>query len=183
MNVLIIENSSPFTYNLAQEFKKRDCEVTIYRDDNAKLIENAIKKSKFIIIMSKSEESINVIQANYGNLPILCVGSGLYAALEAFDGAASIQYQGIGKVARINHDGKTIFKRCSNPFTAVTYTHLIASDVPYEFEVSARDKNDNVMAIRHKENFLEAVQFDPSSLLTLEGSKIIDNFLKEFGKK
>ncbi|MBO05516.1 MAG: aminodeoxychorismate/anthranilate synthase component II, partial [Parcubacteria group bacterium] len=66
---------------------------------------------------------------------------------------------------------------------AGVYNSLSASDVPYDLEVSARNGNDIVMGIRHKECFVEGIQFDPGSLLTADGSLIIENLLNEIGKK
>jgi anthranilate/para-aminobenzoate synthase component II len=39
------------------------------------------------------------------------------------------------------------------------------------------------MGIRHKECFVEGIQFNPGSILTKDGSLIIGNVLKEAGKK
>lgn len=47
----------------------------------------------------------------------------------------------------------------------------------------ARSSNDDVIGVRHKECFVEGIQFDPSSLLTVSGSLIIENLLMEVEKK
>jgi len=60
---------------------------------------------------------------------------------------------------------------------------LTTSDVPYSLEVSARSENDIVMGVRHKECFVEGIQFNPESLLTVHGNLIIENVIKEVGKK
>ena len=88
-----------------------------------------------------------------------------------------------GKATKVKHDGKTIFKKIDNPFNAGLYSSLCGSDIPYSLEVSARNEYDVVMGVRHKEYLIEGVQFDPSSLLTVSGSQIIDNLLKEVGRK
>ena len=88
-----------------------------------------------------------------------------------------------GKAVRVKHDAKTIFKKIENPMIAGTYNSLSASDVPYSFEVSARSENDVVMGVRHKECFVEGIQFDPSSILTVEGNVIIENLIREVGKE
>jgi len=87
-----------------------------------------------------------------------------------------------GKMPKITHDGKTIFKKIENPFQAGMHSLMVGSDIPYVLEVSARNENDAVMAVRHKEHFVEGVQFNPESILTPAGSQIIDNLLGEIKK-
>ena len=103
--------------------------------------------------------------------------------LQAFDGKMGKSAANHNRIVKISHDGKTIFKRIEGSFSAGTYSSLAASDVPYSLEVSARSENDAVMAVRHKECFVEGIQFDPSSLLTASGSLIIENVIKDVGKK
>ncbi|HJO01532.1 MAG: aminodeoxychorismate/anthranilate synthase component II [Candidatus Woesearchaeota archaeon] len=191
MRVLFIDNPG-FTYNLVDEFEKRDCEIVVYRNDvDMKAIDNAIKsfKPKLIVIsgygnVKDAGNSVDVIQAYQGQIPIFGIGFGCECIIEAFEGKVDrspvINH---GNVTRISHDDKTIFKKLDNPFAAGVYNSLSASDVPYDLEVSARNGNDIVMGIRHKECFVEGIQFDPGSLLTADGSLIIENLLNEIGKK
>ena len=193
MKVLLIDNFDLFTYNLADEFEKKECEVMIYRNDtDIKIIDNAVKKFKpnLIAIASGSGNAANsgacveIIQAYQGKIPILGIGLGHECIIEAFGGSVGrspvIMH---GKTAKITHDGKTIFKKMQSPFIAGRYNSLAASEVPYALEVSARDENDIVMGVRHKDAFVEGLQFHPESILTPEGSVLIDNILREAGKK
>ena len=193
MKVLFIDNLDLFTYNLVDEFEKKGCETLVYGNDvNIKVIDSIVKKFKpnLIVISSGSGNpkdagnSIDVIRSYCGQIPILGVGLGHLCIIESFEGkvnrASVINH---GKLTKIKHDGKTIFKKIDNPFAAGAYTSLIAIDVPYDLEVSARNENDIVMGVRHKECFVEGIQFDPSSLLTASGSLIIENVIKEVGKK
>ncbi len=189
MRVLVIDNLDLFTYNLVDELEKKECEVLVYRNDtDMKIINNIVKtfKPKLVVISSGPADepgiSVDVVRAYQGQIPIFGVGSGMHFIIEAFEGKVS-RSASRGNLAKINHDGKIIFKKLENNFEAGVYTALSATDVPYAFEVSARNENDVVMGIRHKEAFVEGIQFDPSSLLTISGSLIIDNLLKEIGKK
>jgi anthranilate synthase/aminodeoxychorismate synthase-like glutamine amidotransferase len=81
----------------------------------------------------------------------------------------------------IRHDGRGIFVGLSNPFEATRY-HSLTIDpatLPAEFEVSARSEDDasEIMAIRHRALPLDGVQFHPESFLTLEGPRLLANFL------
>ncbi len=193
MRVLIIDNFGLFTYNLADEFEKKECEVIVYRNDtNIKIIDNAVKKFRpnLIVIAPGPENaanagvSVEVIQAYQGKIPILGIGLGHECIIESFGGSVGrSSVIAHGKTAKISHDGKTIFQKIGSPFIAGRYNSLAASEVPYAFEVSARDENDIVMGVRHKNCFVEGIQFHPESILTPEGSALIDNVLREAGKR
>jgi anthranilate synthase/aminodeoxychorismate synthase-like glutamine amidotransferase len=184
VKVLFIDNGG-FTYNLVEEFKKRDCEVEVYGNDvDANIIDNVIKKSKpkLIVISGNAKgNAIDIVMAYQGQIPIF--GVGYKHLIGAFEGKVSSSIVGHGKIIKVNHDDKSVFKKIDNPFDAGVYNSLSASDVPYDLEVSSRSENDVVMGIRHKEVFVEGIQFDPGSLLTASGGMIIDNLLSEIGKK
>ena len=193
MKVLLIDNFDLFTYNLVDEFEKKECEVIVYRNDtDIKIIDSVVKKFKpGLIVISPGAGSaanagisVEVIQTYQGKIPILGIGSGHECIIEAFGGSVGRSSVVVhGKTAKINHDGKTIFKKMNNPFIAGRYNSLSASEVPYALEVSARDENDIVMGVRHKSCFVEGLQFHPESILTPEGSVLIENILREAGKK
>ncbi len=85
-----------------------------------------------------------------------------------------------GKTSMIEHDGRTIFKGLVNPFEATRYHSLAVNEetLPACFEVTARTAGrGELMGIRHREYQVEGVQFHPESFLTLEGTKLLANFL------
>jgi anthranilate synthase/aminodeoxychorismate synthase-like glutamine amidotransferase len=85
-----------------------------------------------------------------------------------------------GKVSPIFHDNKGVFEGLPNPFDATRYHSLVIrpGTVPADFEVSAWTAEDEIMGIRHKSWPLHGVQFHPESFLTLEGPKLLANFLR-----
>jgi anthranilate synthase/aminodeoxychorismate synthase-like glutamine amidotransferase len=88
-----------------------------------------------------------------------------------------------GKTSSVNHDGRTVFKNLQSPFTATRYHSLIVEEknLPAELEVSAwtteNDGSRTIMGLRHKNFPVEGVQFHPESVLTVEGKRLIANFL------
>jgi anthranilate synthase/aminodeoxychorismate synthase-like glutamine amidotransferase len=80
----------------------------------------------------------------------------------------------------VSHDGRTIYAGLSNPFEAGRYHSLSAEDgsMPACLEVTARSEQGEIMGVRHRELPLEGVQFHPESVLTPEGKRLMENFLK-----
>jgi len=86
-----------------------------------------------------------------------------------------------GKVSQIKHDNDGIFEGLDNPFIATRYHSLVGArlTIPSEIIVSATAVDDNeVMAVKHRSHPVYGVQFHPESILTKEGDKLINNFLK-----
>ena len=115
-------------------------------------------------------------------VPILGVCLGHQAIGAAFGGnvvrAAKLMH---GKTSEVEHDGKTIFRDIPSAMTCTRYHSLIVSEegLPEELEVSARTADgETIMALRHRELPIEGVQFHPESVLTKQGKKLIENFLK-----
>jgi anthranilate synthase/aminodeoxychorismate synthase-like glutamine amidotransferase len=117
-----------------------------------------------------------------GRLPILGVCLGHQAIGEVFGGRiARAPILMHGKTSPIRHDGKTVFQGLPNPFEATRYHSLIVErqSVPACLEVSAWTDDGIVMGLRHREQPTEGVQFHPESILTLEGKRLLGNFLEE----
>jgi anthranilate synthase component 2 len=80
----------------------------------------------------------------------------------------------------IYHDRKGIFKGVANPFEATRYHSLVVEreGLPVELVITAETKDDKeIMGLRHKRYPIYGVQFHPESILTVEGKKILKNFL------
>ena len=192
MKVFFIDNLSSFTYNLVEEFEKKDCQVLVFRSDvDERVIDNEIKnfKPNLIVIgpgasLNHSGISIHVIENYYKKTPILGVGLGNGCIIEAFGGKVGKAPEVFfGRQSKILHDGKTIYKKFSKEFNAARYHPSSGIDIPYCLEVSSRTDEGIVMGVRHKEHLVEGIQFNPESILTPMGSLIIENLLDEIKKK
>ena len=84
-----------------------------------------------------------------------------------------------GKTSLIHHDGKGIFKGLSNPFEATRYHSLLVErkTFPKVLNITAETKEKEIMGLEHKSYPIYGVQFHPESILTLEGKKLLKNFL------
>jgi anthranilate synthase component II len=185
MKILFIDNFDSFTYNLVDEFKKLNCTVKVYRNDN-KEIDCIIKKYQpNLIVLSPGPSSpktagicIPLIKKHCKNQPILGICLGHQCIIEAFGGIVTKTTPVHGKKAIITHNNSKIFNNIENPFSAARYHSLHGSKIPNDLEVIA--KTDGiVMAVKHKRYPVYGLQFHPESILTPEGSKIIKNILGE----
>lgn len=84
-----------------------------------------------------------------------------------------------GKTSSIRHDGRTIFEGLPNPMVGGRY-HSLAIDrdsLPQDLEVSATADDGEIMAVRHRCDPVEGIQFHPESILTPNGPALLRNFL------
>jgi anthranilate synthase/aminodeoxychorismate synthase-like glutamine amidotransferase len=129
--------------------------------------------------------SVELFRQLSSSFPILGVCLGHQALGAAFGGniirARNLMH---GKTSPVKHDGRTVFKDLQSPFTATRYHSLIVEEksLPSQLEVSAwtteNDGSRTIMGLRHKTLPVEGVQFHPESVLTVEGKRLIANFLK-----
>jgi anthranilate synthase/aminodeoxychorismate synthase-like glutamine amidotransferase len=84
-----------------------------------------------------------------------------------------------GKTSPIHHRGEGLFAGLPSPFDATRYHSLVIDPptLPAELERTAWTAEGEIMGVRHREAFLEGVQFHPESLLTVEGKQLLRNFL------
>ncbi|MBC7440619.1 MAG: aminodeoxychorismate/anthranilate synthase component II, partial [Flavobacterium sp.] len=72
-----------------------------------------------------------------------------------------------------------LFENLPQKFNVGHYhSWVINESAASDFEVLAKDKNQNIMAIRHKKFNWRGVQFHPESVLTENGAAILNNWLK-----
>ncbi len=190
--IVLIDNYDSFTYNLVQRIGELDRSraMKVYRNDQVSLEQIEADRPDHIIVSPgpctprEAGISVDVIRHFAGKLPILGVCLGHQSIGFAF-GAEIVRADRLmhGKTSQIRHDGKTIFSGVSNPFTATRYHSLVIKPqtLSSDFEVTARTVDapeTEIMGVRHKTMPIEGVQFHPESFLTLEGPKLLANFLR-----
>ena len=187
--ILVIDNYDSFTYNLVQYLGELGAELEVYRNDKISVDEVKSKKPEKIVISPGPGEPKNagisedLIKAVGHKISILGVCLGHQSIGEAFGGkivlAKHIMH---GKTSRIYHNGKEIFKGVKNPFEATRYHSLVVErkSLPKVLSITAetKDKDKEIMGLRHKTYPVWGVQFHPESILTDEGKHILSNFLK-----
>ncbi len=185
--ILLIDNYDSFTYNLVQALGELGAEMKVVRNDELEIkAVQRLNPSRLLISPGpctprEAGISVDAIRVFAGRIPILGVCLGHQSIGAAF-GARVVRAQRLmhGKTSMIRHDGRGVFKGLSNPFEAMRYHSLIVeeSTLPDCLQATAWSEKDELMGMRHREFFLEGVQFHPESILTPEGKKLLRNFLE-----
>ena len=186
MKVLVVDNYDSFTYNLVQLAGSLGAEIVVRRNDEATLEElRALAPDRVIVSPGPGEPaeagiSCEVVRAFGPTTPTLgvclghqCIGAALGARIVR---APTLLH---GKVSRIRHDGRGLFRDVPDPTVGTRY-HSLAIDeasLPTDLVVSARSDDGVIMGIRHARWPLEGVQFHPESILTEDGERMMRNFL------
>ena len=189
MNVrlLLIDNYDSFTYNLVQAFLVLGAGVRVFRNDAIDIAAaQALAPTHLCISPGPGTPydagiSMDMIRAFAGRIPVLGVCLGHQSIVEVFGGkvvrAGRLMH---GKTSPIHHDGRTLFAGLPQPCEVGRYHSLIAQPetLPASLEVTARTPEGEIMGVRHKELVVEGVQFHPESVLTPDGPKLMENFLR-----
>jgi anthranilate synthase/aminodeoxychorismate synthase-like glutamine amidotransferase len=184
--ILLLDNYDSFTYNLAQYLGELGCDVEVHRNDKISVDEIARRKPERIVVSPgpctprDAGICVELITRLSGKFPILGVCLGHQAIGEAFGGKV-IRARKIfhGKTSQIHHDGKNIFRRLADPFTATRYHSLIVErkSLPRDLAITAQTDDGTIMGLRHRRHKTEGVQFHPESVLTESGKQLLKNFL------
>jgi len=185
--LLLIDNYDSFTYNLVQAFLVLGADVHVYRNDQIS-VDAALALAPTHVCISpgpgRPEDagvSLAMIAAFERRVPLFGVCLGHQSLVHHFGGrivaAPRLMH---GKTSMVSHDGRTLYAGLPNPFQAGRYHSLTAEDdsMPAVLEVTARTERGEIMGVRHRELPLEGVQFHPESVLTPEGNRLMENFLK-----
>ncbi|MFH1519692.1 MAG: aminodeoxychorismate/anthranilate synthase component II [Candidatus Omnitrophota bacterium] len=187
MRVLVIDNYDSFTYNLVQYLQELGAYTFVFRNDKISLEKiQELRFNKVVISPGPGRPknagiSCSLINKVYKKIPILGVCLGHQCIGSLFGGrivkANEIMH---GKVSLIRHNRRGIFKGVKNPFSATRYHSLVIErkSLPKNLVITADTQDGIIMGVKEKNFPLYGVQFHPESILTLEGKKILKNFLK-----
>ena len=189
--VLFIDNFDSFTYNLVDDFCKRNCRAMVSRADISlnELKDIAGNFRPDLIVISPgpgtpdtSGVTLEVIEHFKDKIPIFGVCLGFQAVAQFFGARVVHAPQPMhGKPSRVTHNGKGIFSDLENPLQVGRYHSLCVKDIPDCLETTAEFEG-LVMGLRHKELPVFGVQFHPESILTPTGGRLIQNILSMTGK-
>jgi anthranilate synthase/aminodeoxychorismate synthase-like glutamine amidotransferase len=184
--IVVIDNYDSFTYNLVQYVGALGEDVVVHRNDAVTVQQlQALGPDGVLISPGPGEPkdagiSEDVIRAFSGVVPVLGVCLGHQGIGEVFGGrvvrAPRLMH---GKTSPILHKGRGLFAGLDNPFEATRYHSLIVEreGLPEVLEPVAWTPEGELMGLKHKTHETWGVQFHPESVLTLQGMKLVENFL------
>ncbi len=186
MKIILIDNYDSFTFNLYHYVSSLGVTVDVVRND--KITHQQILKSKYekIIISpgpgnpNQSGNCIKIVKALYKQIPVLGVCLGHQIIGQVF-GSKIIQANTLmhGKTSIIKSKKIGILKNLPSEFEATRYHSLIIDKktLSNQLEITAITKDGIIMGIMHKEYNVHGVQFHPESIKTINGIKILKNFM------
>ena len=186
--ILLIDNYDSFSYNLFQLVGTINEDIKVIRNDEMSVDEiRSLAPEKIIISPGpgKPEDAgicIDVIKHFAGKVPILGVCLGHQSICEAYGGVVGYAKNLMhGKQSRCKVDNTAkLFKGLPNTIGVARYHSLSADEtaLPDCLKITAKTDDGEIMAVEHRDYPVYGLQFHPESVLTPDGYKIIDNFLK-----
>ena len=188
--LLMIDNYDSFTYNVVQYLGELGADVVVRRNDAIavadveRLVPEKIVISPGPCTPAEAGISVDVVQAFGPKVPILGICLGHQSIAAAYGGTVRRAREVMhGKLSPIHHGGRGVFRNLPPAFDATRYHSLIVADLPASLEVTAwtafeDGTPDEIMAIKHREHPVQAVQFHPESIKTPVGKQLLANFLE-----
>jgi anthranilate synthase component 2 len=184
--LLLIDNYDSFTYNLFHYLGELGADVAVKRNDELTADEALGMKPEAIVLSpgpctpNEAGICLDLIRKADGRMPILGVCLGHQAIGQIYGGTIVRAPEPMhGKVSRIHHTGKSVFRGLNNDFEATRYHSLtIAPDsMPASLEVTATSSDGVIQGVTHKSHPVHGVQFHPESIASENGHALLRNFL------
>jgi anthranilate synthase component II len=184
--VTLIDNYDSFTFNLAHYLGALGADVSVRRNDEISVAE-AIGARPDAIVLSpgpctpnEAGICLDLVRAASATIPMLGVCLGHQAIGQVFGGdVVRAPLPMHGKLSRISHNARGVFRGINGPFLATRYHSLIVDrkSAPGVLEITAETDDGLIMGVSHRTLPLHGVQFHPESILSEHGMLILQNFL------
>lgn len=185
--ILLIDNYDSFSYNLYQLIGEINPDIKVIRNDEMTINEIEALSPDHIIISpgpGRPEDAGIIIEAAgtiCKKIPTLGVCLGHQAICAAY--GARVTYAGRlmhGKQSEAFLDvNSKIFENCPDK-TLVARYHSLAADpdtMPECLKITARTRENEIMAVEHREYPIFGVQFHPESIMTPLGKEMLRSFI------
>lgn len=187
MRVTLIDNYDSFTFNLVHYLGELGADVKVWRNDELSVTEAMAEGADAIVLSpgpctpNEAGICIDLVREASGLTPILGVCLGHQAIGQVFGGAvvrAPIPMH--GKVSRVSHNARGLFRGINGPFQATRYHSLVIdrASAPESLEITAQSDDGLIMAVSHRTLPIHGVQFHPESIASEHGRTLLGNFLQ-----
>lgn len=189
LRMLLVDNNDCFIHTLANYARQCGAEVVTYRASVPLELIEQIAPDLILISPGPGRPAdfgvpALVRTAAERGIPVFGVCLGLQGIVEAFGGELGVlDYPMHGKPSVVRHRNEGVFEGLPEEFQVGRYHSLyaIADRLPSCLEVTAQSDDGIIMGVRHRDLPIEAVQFHPESLLSLQGEcglKLMQNVVR-----
>ncbi len=193
VRLLLVDNEDCFIHTLANYARQTGAEVVTYRSGFPPELLRQINPNLVLISPGPGRPADFgvpdlVRRAADLGIPVFGVCLGLQGVVEAFGGTLGVlDYPMHGKPSMVHHRGAGVFEGLPESFKVGRYHSLFAERpaLPAELEITAETEDGVIMGVRHRSLPIEAVQFHPESILTLDGNcgqKLMENVIRVLGR-
>src|SRR5262249_28415121 len=192
VKMLLVDNDDCFIHTLSNYARQTGADVITYRSGFP--LDLIDKTAPALILISPgpgrpSDFGVPDLVRHGARLgvPMFGVCLGLQGIVEAFGGELGVlDYPMHGKPSVVHHSNKGVFEGLPEEFRVGRYHSLYAirEKLPSCLEITAESDDGVIMGVRHRDLPIEAVQFHPESILTLEGNcglRLMENVVKTLG--
>jgi anthranilate synthase component II len=187
--IVVIDNYDSFTYNLVHYIEQvLGYRPDVFRNDEI-TVEEVGKYDKILIspgpgVPSEAGIILEMIRKYGPTHSILGVCLGHQAIGEAFGGTLTNLdkvYHGIASKIKVLEPNDPLYKGIPTEFNVGRYHSWVVDkkNFPACLTITSEDETGMIMGLSHKEYDVRGVQYHPESVLTENGLKIIENWLKE----
>ena len=186
--IYLIDNYDSFSYNLYQLIGSLHPELCVVRNDALTVGELEDRHPEAIVISpgpGRPEDAgicIETVRKLGDHIPILgvCLGhQSIVMACGGRVGYARTLMHGRSSLASLDTES-TLFRGLP-PETEVARYHSLAADpdsLPECLRITASTEDGEIMAVEHETCPIYGMQFHPESVMTPEGRKMMENFLR-----
>ena len=184
--LLLIDNYDSFTYNLFHFLGELGAEVRVERNDALSADAALALKPEGIVLSpgpctpNEAGICLELITKANGSVPILGVCLGHQSIGQAYGGRIVRAPEPMhGKLSRMHHTGKSVFRGLNNDFNATRYHSLTIApeSMPAVLDVTATSDDGVIQGVMHKSHPVHGVQFHPESIASENGHALLQNFL------
>ena len=185
--LLLIDNYDSFTYNLFHFLGELGAEVVVRRNDELTAADALSMGAQSIVLSpgpctpNEAGICLDLIRDAKGTMPILGVCLGHQSIGQAYGARVVRAPEPLhGKLSRIHHTGKSVFRGLNNDFLATRYHSLTIApeSLPDSLEITAKADDGVIMGVMHRSHPVHGVQFHPESIASEQGHALLQNFLR-----
>jgi anthranilate synthase component 2 len=188
--LVLIDNYDSFTYNLVHFLGELGAACEVHRNDKIAVADVIARRPKGIVLSpgpctpNEAGICLDLVAKAGAHIPILGVCLGHQAVGQVYGGKVVRAPTPMhGKLSRIAHKGKGVFKGLPKKFEVTRYHSLVVdrAGLPNCLTITAETSDGVIMGLQHKTHPVYGVQFHPESIASEHGHALLANFLELAG--